>query len=131
MANTISTQTSITVTGDTPMRLGATGPVQATAAGNLSSSLVLSIPTAGYTLLPPSQLATPGVCYISNLDTTNYVQIGVEVAAAFVPFGKLDPATATGPTPTSQSQIALDGTNALYAKSNTGVCVIQINVFQR
>lgn len=131
MANTVQTQISIRVTGDTPMTLGPTGPTSIALAGNLSSSVTMSIPTAGHTLLPPSQLATPGVCYFSNLDTTNFVQIGVDVGAVFVPFGKLGPASANGPTPLSQGEFPLDGTNALYAKSDTAACRVQINVLQR
>jgi len=36
-------------------------------------------------------VAAKGVCYIVNLDTTNYVQYGVDLSGTFIPFGKLYP----------------------------------------
>jgi hypothetical protein len=39
----------------------------------------------------PSWASTLGACTIRNLDDTNFVQIGVDVAAAFYPTMKLKP----------------------------------------
>lgn len=47
--------------------------------------------TAGGTAYTFTNLATPGWAFLQNLDSTNYVDFGVQVAATFYPFLRLNP----------------------------------------
>ena len=76
---------------------------------------IQNIGFAAHEALILGEVATPGFAYFKNLDATNYVQIGVDVAAAFVPFVKL--------LPGQSAQVWL-GTTAPYAKANTGAVLL-------
>lgn len=62
----------------------------ATMAGSLSLKGVQPIGTA-YEAVTIGDVGTAGWAAFINLDTTNYVELGVEVAAAFYPLVKLLP----------------------------------------
>ena len=65
-----------------------------------------------------ADFGTAGYLYFENLDTTNYVEFGVEVAAAFYPIGKLK----AGQKALLPVAIAV---SAIFAKANTGA----VNLF--
>jgi len=65
---------------------------------------------AAHEALVLGDIATPGLAYFRNCDATNFVQIGVDVAAAFVPFLKLLP---------GQYAMCWLATAAPYAKADT------------
>lgn len=88
-----------------------------------------------------SQLTTPGVCWMINVDQTNFVEIGIKEPATgfFYPFLELLPGipalvvlsrnlleeyTGTG-TGTSAP------TNKLHAKANGAPCVVRIEAFEK
>jgi len=53
---------------------------------------VQTVPTtAGGTALDIGSLTTPGFASFINLDATNYIEIGINVAATFHPTAKLKP----------------------------------------
>lgn len=97
----------------------------------LSVSFVASAPTAAagiasigfaaHEALPMQDVTTGGWAFFENLDATNYVQVGVDVAAAFVPFLKLSP---------GESVICKLATNAPYAKSNTAATQLNYKIYQ-
>lgn len=70
---------------------GRTSAFQLTLNGTgLRSSGIASIPTtASGTAISMSGIATPGIAFIRNLDTTNYLEAGVVVAGTFYPFMKI------------------------------------------
>jgi hypothetical protein len=52
----------------------------------------VTIPTtAGGTAINLSSLATPGICRCLNMDPTNFVSLGVNIAGTFYPFAELLP----------------------------------------
>lgn len=88
-----------------------------------------------------SQVGIPGVCRVKNLDTTNFVEIGVKEPSTgfFYPMLEVGPGegyvfklsrnirqeyTGTG-TGTSA------GTNTMHAKANTGACRVVFDIFPR
>lgn len=79
--------------------------------------------TIGTTYEPivfPADLGTIGELQILNLDPTNYVEIGLEVSAAFYPFSKMP-----GGTVPRSADFPWGGT--LFAKANTAPVAIQVS----
>ena len=73
---------------------------------------VQSVSTAaGGDALGLGGVITPGYAIFSNLDATNYIEIGSNVAATFYPFMKLLPGEESGPIRLSIA--------APYARANT------------
>lgn len=68
-----------------------TKTIQRTMAGTHHAASVQDIGTTYEALAIPAELATLGYCHLKNVDATNYIEIGVEVAAAFYPVIKLIP----------------------------------------
>ena len=62
-----------------------------------------------YAALGIGDLAAPGVGIFQNLDDTNYVQVGIEVAATFYPFLTLLP---------GEADFVRVATSTLFAQSN-------------
>jgi len=71
---------------------------------------VISVPTTPHTALDLGSIVTPGFAVFQNLDLVNYVEIGIDVSAAFHAFLKLKPG--------EQGMLRL-GTTAPYARANT------------
>lgn len=67
-------------------------------------------------------VATAGWARFENLDATNYLEIGIVVAATFYPVVKLK---------ATEFCIFPLGTNAPYAKSNTAACLLDYEIFER
>lgn len=67
---------------------------------------------AGGDALDLGGVVTPGFAVFSNLDGTNYVEVGSNVAGTFYPFLKLNPGEQSGPVRLSVA--------APYARANTG-----------
>lgn len=129
MSTTISSMLQITTSGDLTSQIGSPAPVSATPAGTLVASEVINVGTSAHVLLPPTEIATPGLCIIKYMGTTNYVQIGTDTSndglGTFVPVFRI-----YGNAPFVQ-QITLDGTNKLFAKCNTAAADVFVQVFQR
>jgi len=62
-------------------------------------------------LLDMGGVSTPGLAAFANLDSTNYVEIGIQVAGTFYPFLKLLAGQQAGPM--------FLGASAIYARANT------------
>jgi hypothetical protein len=99
----------------------------------------VTISTAG-TNIDLSQLTTPGLCVLRNLDVTNYVEYGIREPATgfFYPLGEILPGedyvlrlsrnigeeyTNTG-TGTSAS------TNTLHMKANSAAVVVSVEAYE-
>jgi len=63
-----------------------------------------------------------GPGYFENLDSTNYVEIGLEVSAAFVPFIKL----------VAGQRVAIPSlaNRAIYAKANTAAIQLRYRIWE-
>jgi len=82
-------------------------------------------PTIGFAAheaLVMQDVAAAGWARFENLDATNFVEIGVDVAAAFVPFLKL--------LPNEPPVFVRLATNAPYAKANTAAVRLDYEIFQ-
>lgn len=69
-----------------------------------------------------SDVGTAGWGEFRNLDTTNFVQIGLDVAGTFYPFAKLLPGESF-PVPLA--------TKDLYAKADTAAVQLELTVLER
>lgn len=68
-----------------------------------------------------SDQSTSGWSYFKNLDATNYLEIGRDVAAAFSPVLRLN---------AGEVCVCRVTTTALYAKANTGACKLQYMILE-
>lgn len=73
-----------------------------------------------YEAIAIGDVATAGVAVFKNLDATNYVEIGVEVSAAFYAFAKLKPGEAY--------PIRL-ASGTIFAKANTAPVSLEYTIY--
>ena len=66
-------------------------------------------------------ITTYGICYLWNLDTTNYVQVGPDNAGAIVPVARLNPNDIP-------HIFRLEPGITLRAKAHTGNCKVLVAV---
>ena len=120
-----------TVTYQMQMRLGNGNLADSYSTSSLSSTQATALLVRNVQVIPfgpGSQVAldlgsvtTPGWAVFSNLDVTNYVEVGIVVAATFYPFLRLGPGTASPAVAGDQSgPIKLSPGVVLYALANTG-----------
>lgn len=96
------------------------GRIQLTQTAIGMYSAVLLIGTSEETVTF-ADVTTPGICYLENLDTTNYVQWG---PAAATYQGRLKASDAP-------ACFRLDnGATTLYLKANTAACKVLIKVYE-
>jgi len=69
-----------------------------------------------------TDVTTEGWCYFRNIDATNFVQIGIDVAATFYPIIRLEPGE---PAIFRASQVA---GATLYGQADTGAVKIEYRV---
>jgi hypothetical protein len=99
-----------------------TQATQITMTGTHRCASVQDIGFAAHELLViPAELATLGYAYLRNLDSTNYVEIGRDVAATFYPVLKLKP---------GEVALVRFSNVALYAKANTAAVKLQYDVLE-
>lgn len=67
-----------------------------------------------------ADIATPGMMYVTNLDATNYVEIGVDTTGTFRPFMRLKPG--------ESYQFRLGGSVLPYAKANVASVDLEYNI---
>lgn len=94
-------------------------------AGDAFSRNVQSIPTsaAGTAVVYSAAVTTLGVARFKNLDSTNYIELGVQVGGTFYPFVLLKPTDPPWPFRLAQGI-------TLYARSNTSACLLDSEVFE-
>lgn len=82
---------------------------------------VATIGFAAHEAIVMQDVAAAGWARFENLDSTNFVQIGIDVSAAFHPFVKLK---------AGEFCILRLGTNAPYAKADTAAVQLDYEIFQ-
>jgi hypothetical protein len=70
---------------------------------------VQSISNSAHSALDLGSVVTPGFAVFQNLDSTNYIEVGIDVTGAFYPFLKLK---------AGEQGIVRLGISAPYAKAN-------------
>ena len=92
MSNEISYQFQTLLKNGSLQDQYASGQLSASQTSALLIRNVVSVATtAGGQLLDLGDIATPGFAVFSNLDSTNFVEIGIVVTGTFHPFLKLKP----------------------------------------
>ena len=115
MADEITISASLKVSNGLLTSPRSVTRLQADQATQMSREGVQSIGTT-YEAIDLGDVATAGYVYIRNIDTTNYVEIGTEVSAAFAPAIKL-----------LAGEAALFRAGAvLYAKADTAAVKIDV-----
>jgi len=95
--------------------------VTADMTGTRSFSNVQAIGTSYEALVVNADITTSGWAYFRNLDTTNYIEIGVVVAATFYPLLKLKAGV---------PQLVHLSNGVLYAKANTAACDLKYVILE-
>ena len=96
MANEITITTGIQIQKGSLNRLIPTRSFSADMAGTRVIQNVQAVGTT-HEALVVGDLASAGYCTITNLSTTNYAELGVDVAATFYPVVRIDPGKSAGP----------------------------------
>lgn len=99
---------------------------------------MLSVSTTG-TDVDLSQLSTPGVCRIMNLDDTNYIEWGIHDGSLFHPIGEALPGESYvirfSRNLGEEESVPGTGTtavlNAFYLRANTGTCQVLVEAFEQ
>lgn len=129
MAITLNVTVQYTTSGDIVSSNGNQAPQSAVLAGALQASETINVGTSAHVLLTPTELATPGFCFIRYLGAANYVQIGTDTnndgSGVFVPIARI---YAAAPFP---MMLPLDGANKLFALCNTAAANVFVQTFQR
>lgn len=92
---------------------------QTTVGGGAPGSQV--VPTASTLIDGLASLTGQGFFLATNVDSTNFVELGIEVAATFYPVLKLKP---------GESCIARLSSTAMYAKADTASVTLQMEVME-
>lgn len=101
----------------------ATETFRRTMTGSYKEGGVQSIGFAAHELLVISaDLGSAGLGYFKNLDGTNYVELGVDVAGTFYPFAKI-----LANDPPNLISLASD---VIYAKANTAAVRLLFEIFE-
>lgn len=122
MASEITVQVSLkaTKTNLVVPKFGGTA-FQPTMTGTNVTAGCQAIGFAAHETIPVTDVGTPGWAYFKNTDATNFVQIGTDVAAAFVPFVKLL---------ANEECVLRLGTTAPYAKADTASVDLQYVILE-
>lgn len=100
----------------------------------------IAVPTSGVDVYL-SQLTTPGICVFTNLDATNFVEVGIKdpQTNVFYPLMEIGPGESYPIKLTRNlgEQYSGSGTgttspeNYLRLKANTAACNVQVEAFER
>lgn len=83
----------------------------------------MNVPTtAGGTVIPLGSVATTGFTWLRNLDGTNYVEIGVQVAGTFYPLLRLKPG--------EPQVVRFSPSQAPYALANTAAVALEYRIIE-
>ena len=116
MANEITVTTNLSaVKGNLTFTRSRT--FRATWATARQDGQVQAVGTTHEAITVSGDIATLGVAYFTNLDATNFVDIGRDVAAAFVPLIRLKPGESCA--------VRLTPGITPYAKADTAACDLE------
>lgn len=96
------------------------GSFTLSAASPMKAAGIASIGFAAHEPIPLQDVATRGFALFRNIETANYVDVGVEVGGTFYPFARLQP---------GECAVLRLGTAAPYAQANTAAVRLQYDIF--
>lgn len=117
MANEITITTGMTVTKNSTTNRYDVLNEQHDMTGSIRVDNVQTIGTT-YEAIYKGDIGTIGFAQFTNLDSTNYVDIGREISAAFEAFIRVMPGKTSPPIKTS-------ALTALYGRANTAACNVR------
>lgn len=118
MANEITATTSIAVVnGSSKLSRQTSKQITQNSIGTYQNTQTVG--TTYEAVAIGADLGTAGMAVFTNLDLTNYVEVGLEVSAAFYPFAKLKAGE------TWQGRLA---TSTIFAKANTAAVKLEVIV---
>tara|TARA_Y100001938_G_C7725742_1_gene252142 strand:+ start:55 stop:417 length:363 start_codon:yes stop_codon:yes gene_type:complete len=119
MAKEINASVSLAITTALGVSAERTESMTIDQSGNALAHFVQSIPSSGNNALDTGRaaLGTEGMYFIKNLDSSNYVQIGLTGSY----FMRLNP---------GESTVFRSNQAAVYAQSNNAACLIEVMVFE-
>ena len=121
MANEVAVSISLTVNnGNMSFTKRDNYNADQSAAGGPSNG-VQEIGTS-HELVSITDITNKGFTYFGNLDSTNYVEIGVDVSATFYPIAKLSPG--------ESAIMRLSPSVAVYAQANTAAVRLETYCFE-
>ena len=88
----------------------------------------ISVTTSGVTV-SLSQLTTPGIVVMRNLDATNYVRWGLYISSTFYPCGKIKPGEQYVFRLASDILTANSGAAVLRMVANSATCIVKVEAF--
>lgn len=115
MANEITSQVTLQVNKNGSNTTRASSK-QSTMSGNPVAHAVKSVGFAAHEAVTLGSVTSCGWSFLKNLDATNFVTIGIDVAATFYPVLKLKP---------GEAAVFRFGTNAPYAKADTAAVLLE------
>jgi len=121
MANEVAVQVSLQVTNGNMSFLKRDNYTADQSAAGGPSNGVQEIGTS-HELVGITDITNKGFTYFGNLDTTNYVEIGVDVSATFYPIAKLSPG--------ESAIMRLSPSVAVYAQANTAAVRLETYCFE-
>lgn len=122
MANEITLRWSLDVTkGNLSRRLSPVSQsITLSAASPAVAGGVISVGTT-HEAIPLGDLAGNGIAWVRNLETTNYLEIGVVVSSTFYPLLKLKAG--------ESFPLRIASGVAPYAKANTAACRLDFEIY--
>lgn len=115
MANEITVRAVLSATKSF-LKVAKDEVVRIDMSGAAFADAVQNIGTTYEQIVIPAEVATAGYAFFRNLDATNYVEIGVVVAATFYPLLKLK---------AGEVAVCRLATTTFYAKANTAAVNLQ------
>lgn len=98
----------------------------------------INVPIGAGVIIDLSELTTPGVIHIDNLDDENYVTLGVWTGSAFLPVMDIDPGKAYTwrlarnlGTEYGAGTGTVTGSYSLKLVANTAACKVFVGAFER
>ena len=116
MANEVTFNGSIVIRSGFFFEQINPGSIQIDLASDVGDGGVQDIGTATHEALPTANAGDGGLYFFRNLDSTNYVEVGLDDTGSFVSFLKLLPA---------EYSIGRLSSSAIYAKANTAAVDLQ------
>lgn len=124
MANEITVSTTLTCTNGDFSYSRKVSSQQYDQAASGGRGGVQSIGFAAHEAILVTDVTTEGWCFFRNLDSTNFVDIGVDVAATFEPMIRLEPGEP------ALFRASKDAGATLYAKADTAAVKIEYMVLE-
>lgn len=139
MASEISVQNVITIRNGTlrHQTQGGSYRLDMASVGGPTPGM-LSVPTTGIDI-DLSELSSVGLCELTNLDSTNSVDVGIHDGSLFHPFMRLPPGGKPFTVPLSpeigvEEDVPGTGTsavvNTLFLRGVGGTCKVVVNAFE-